>query len=245
MRKSYTDIANMRLRSINEKNAEEISVPDFLNDPENFRPFQLGLTELMTRNGFTGSEKDTAALTDSLYPKLAAIRPSLARSTVNDWFTGRRRPKLNAESRTLMYQVCFALSLPLPEVFWFFGHVYFDRPFNCRRLDEAIYYYCLKNRLSYGEACRLLEDASRLPQTAAPTEPQMYTHFFRSRLDRQGRFSMRCADAGIFPRQIFAPSASCCRSCMSARPTNAPTLTQTPLLQNPSPASMYFPMIFC
>lgn len=29
MRKSYTDIANMRLHSINEKNAEEISVPDF------------------------------------------------------------------------------------------------------------------------------------------------------------------------------------------------------------------------
>lgn len=145
------------------------SALSYLNNPENFRPFSIGLSELMEKCGYT-QYKTNHEKASFLYAQLTSLGISVTKSTISDWFFGKRRPSLLSNSRSLMYQVCFALSADFKHVKWFFSHVYFDRSFNCHTIEEAVYYYCFKNGLSYSKALdymKQIQDFPSLPQPDA------------------------------------------------------------------------------
>ncbi len=157
---------------------------EYLNNPANFRTFSQGLTELITTYGYQENPCDLEAKTRFVLDKLSLTGTSISKSTVKDWFLDKRRPSLASNSRTLMFCLCFALSASLADVRWFFHHVYFDRCFNCHTIEEAVYYYCFSNRLSYAHAKSLLEAINSYP--ALPichTASHVFTTDIRNRLD--------------------------------------------------------------
>lgn len=164
----------------------------YLNDPKNFPPFSWGLTRLLESHGYQGTSGDAAQKTEFLYGKMSSIDSKVAKGTIKGWFEDKHRPALVSNSRLLMRQICFALSLTLEEAAQFFHDTYYDRFFNCHTINEAVSYYCLRNRLPYShaqeligqiEAFPLTEEApsakSQLPLNSAP----VFTRDIQKRLD--------------------------------------------------------------
>ncbi len=147
------------------EDSEEDAVK-YLNCPDNFRPFNEGLTELLENSGFTGNTSDTDALADYLISKLDAIHSAITPQTIYSWFSAEHRPKIEPSSRERMYEICFSLHLPIEKVRWFFNHVYYDRAFNCHTCEEAIYYYCFLHHLDYNAAKDLIQTV----KTSSPSE---------------------------------------------------------------------------
>lgn len=156
------------------------AVRDFLRNKDTFRPFHEGLTELLRRIDFE-EINDPVAKTAFLMERLRSIGSTLEKKTVADWVSGKRRPKVENGSRERMYELCFALDLSLDDVNWFFGHVYFDRCFNYRTINEAVYFYCFKNRLSYATAKDLIQKINSFPAQAEKTS--LYTEEIKMRLE--------------------------------------------------------------
>ncbi len=92
-----------------------------------------------------------------LFNKLHKIGSSIEYNTVLSWFQGKHRPKVEAGYRQQIYEICFALNLTFDETKWFFGHVYYDRAFNCHTIEEAVFYYAFRNNVGYQEALEIID----------------------------------------------------------------------------------------
>lgn len=165
-------------------NSDAVDILKDLNDLKYSRPFSEGLTNLMRKYSYSGPD-DILEKTSFLYEKLSNINVSITKQTINDWFTDKRRPSLKSDSRRLMFQICFALSVSFEDVFWFFQDVYFDRCFNCHIIDEAVYYYCFKNKLDKSHADNILKriDEMNILSTSMPSTEYIYTKEIQNRLD--------------------------------------------------------------
>lgn len=121
---------------------------------EAWREFGKGLTQLMRMTGYTGDDTIDEK-TNYIMEKFNAIGEKLTKATVKDWFSGKRSPQ--AGSREKMYQLCFALNADEEQTEWFFEHVYLSRCFDCHRLEELIYKFCISKGLSYSEALSMID----------------------------------------------------------------------------------------
>lgn len=179
MDNNYTLINENALYDTKFSNTKEIR--SYLNSP-NFRSFSIGLTELLRKSGYTGSDSPDEKI-DYLHGKLQAISSGLTKELLLQWFQNdEKRPVVKNDSRKGMYEICFALNLPLEDVNWFFSHVYYDRSFNCHSLDEAVYYFCFKNSLSYAEAKEIIRTVESQEAPASFFE-NSYTSLIVGQLD--------------------------------------------------------------
>ncbi len=169
MSTTFTQSSNESIWNIHTLDDDPIKAIDYLNNKENFRSFSEGLTELMCKYSYTGSIYDNEEKTNFLYSKLLSIDVKITKSTIKDWFSDKRRPSFFSNSRTIMFQICFALSVSIDDVRWFFSHVFFDRTFNYHTVKEAVYYYCFLNHFSYTHANKLLDIINELPETELST----------------------------------------------------------------------------
>lgn len=158
---------------------------EYLNDPSNFRPFSQGLTEFIKKCGYNKAEDDIAAKTNFILSKLSDINVPVSKSTVKDWFSDKRRPALVSNSRTIMFQLCFALNSSFDDVKWFFNHIYFDKSFNCHTKEEAVYYYCFRHGLPYSHALSLISEINSY-KTNENTSPSgdVFTKEIKDRIDQ-------------------------------------------------------------
>ncbi len=136
---------------------------DFLKNPNSFKTFKEGLIELLKQKGYNGNLNDTNEMAEYLISKLRAIRSTIENETIHSWFSGKHRPKIEANSRGKMYEICFSLNLTDDETVNFFHHVYYDRAFNCHTIDEAVYYYAFRNKISYLDATALINEIKDAP----------------------------------------------------------------------------------
>ncbi len=135
---------------------------EFLNDNANFRPFSLGLTTLIQKYGYTSDVNDISSKSTFLYNKLKQSGVTVNKETVVSWFDGSHRPKLVANSRKLMYQICFSISASLDDTVWFFNHVYYDKCFNFHMFQEVVYYYGLSHGYDYKTTESLLKTVQEI-----------------------------------------------------------------------------------
>lgn len=157
---------------------------DYLKNPSSFRSFNIGLTELLVKKGYSGKTNDINALSEFLISRLKKINSDISKGTVTSWFSGERRPKVEHDSRSTIYEICFALELSYEETLWFFHHVYYDRAFNCHIIGEAVYYFAFKNKLTYTEAQAIIKEVTQASTlcTASDTS-EIYTQLIKNRID--------------------------------------------------------------
>ena len=168
------------------QNYEDQEAIKFLLDPMNFRDFSVGLTEAITKSGYTEDPNNIKLKTKYLSSKLKSIGSSICSKTIYSWFNGDRRPKIEPCSRKRMFEICFALEFSYDDVKWFFSHVYFDRCFNYHILEEAIYFYCFKHNYPYSKALELIAIIQEFPEEVQ-THPELegnYTHILQEKLMR-------------------------------------------------------------
>lgn len=157
---------------------------DYLKNPNNFRSFNQGLSEIIKKKGYASESSSINELTKSLHTKLETIGAKISYNTVEAWFKGEHRPKIEAGYRKQIYEICFALNLSYDETLWFFHHVYYDRAFNCHTIDEAVFYFCFKNDLTYKKALSLIKEITDAPsENITPSMEANYTQFVQKNLD--------------------------------------------------------------
>lgn len=120
-----------------------------------FRSFDEALTRFICENGFEGSADNTDEKLVFLKTKFKAAGVPVPRE-INEWFTDGKTIK-----RETAFQLCFAFGLNVEQTNEFFSKVYLERSFDCHSIREAVYYYCMRNGLSYGKAVELI---GRLPE---------------------------------------------------------------------------------
>lgn len=157
MKTSYTNAVAGRFSKLIPK--EDCSPEEMMEifNRDYFRDFPSGISELVCRSGYSGDPSDTAAQADYLYSAMKNEGADISKATVSGWLSGTHYPKYTSINRTHMFQVCFALHLDAETAEHFFDHIYFSRFFNCHNEREAVFYYCIKNGLSYNDALAILK----------------------------------------------------------------------------------------
>lgn len=116
-----------------------------------FRGFDEAFTAFIIEHEYAGDSSDVFAKALFLREKfkLANVKPP---RDFKDWFVPDRKI-----ARKTAFQICFAFGLGVVETNDFFRCVQFERGFDCHTISEAVYYFCIKNGLSYSEAEEIIE----------------------------------------------------------------------------------------
>lgn len=122
-----------------------------------FRSFDESLTDFIINQGYEGAVDDTDAKIEYIKSKFETIFEPVPRN-IKKWFTEHTRV-----DREIAFQFCFAFNLSIEESNQFLRKVCLQRGFDCHRIEEAIYYYCLNNQLSYSNAKNLIKNAPNAP----------------------------------------------------------------------------------
>ncbi|MCD8049371.1 MAG: hypothetical protein LUG52_07200 [Clostridia bacterium] len=137
--------------------AAEISSPDDDDYEENllkisamFRGFDQALTVFLGEHGYSGDLNDVPAKVQFLREKFKAANVKQPRD-FKEWFIPKKQ-----FSRDTAFSICFAFGLNIDGTKDFFLRVQFERAFNCHTVKESVYYFCLKNALSYSEAQEII-----------------------------------------------------------------------------------------
>ena len=135
-----------------------------------FRGFGDALTDFIKEHEYKGNENDVTAKVKFLNEKFKASNIKPPRD-IKDWFSPNKKI-----SRKTAFQICFAFGLNVNETNEFFRTVQFERGFDCHDIDEAVYYFCIKNRLSFFDAQAII---GQIPKTAKikaiPNREVLYT----------------------------------------------------------------------
>ena len=149
---AYTTLLRKPLETISWE--DDHFMEELLEVAQLFRPFSEALDEFLGERGYDGDLRDADA-------KTAFIRAAFAKAgmdaprEVREWFAGQ------PVRRDTVFQICFAFGLDGGETDEFFRRIYArERSFNCHLLQEAVYYFCLNNGLTWADA---LDIQSRVP----------------------------------------------------------------------------------
>lgn len=146
---SYTEMLTIRAETLSpDDDAYEESL---LETAGLFRGFGEALTEFISEHGYRGDQADIPAKVQFLRERFKTAQVRQPRD-FKQWFQPGRRI-----ARRTAYQICFAFGLNVEETKDFFRCVQLERSFDCHTISEAVYYFCISNGFSYGEARELLD----------------------------------------------------------------------------------------
>ena len=138
---------------------DENFMEELLGIAQLFRPFSAAMDEFLTARGYDGAITDTNRKAAFIRQKFADADMTAPRE-IREWFAGQ------PIKRDTAFQICFAFGLDGGETDEFFRRVYArERSFNCHLVQEAIYYFCLNNGLTWVDA---LDIQSRVQLSGEP-----------------------------------------------------------------------------
>lgn len=127
-----------------------------LEAAKRFRHFDAALDVFLSKYGYDGEPTDNAQ-------KISFIRAAFENASmippreIREWYENHQ-----PISRKTAFQICFAFHLDIKRTNDFFRRVYArERSFDCHSVNEAVYYFCIRNGLPYSEALEIID---RVPQ---------------------------------------------------------------------------------
>ena len=175
---SYTSLLQTPFDSISPE--DEGFIDELLGVAELFRPFSAAMDEFLLEQGFSGDILDIDAKTGFISGAFerSAMKPP---RELRLWFSEDQPIE-----RDTAFQLCFAFGLDGTKTDEFFRHVLVgERSFDCHRVQEAIWYFCLNNGLTWADAQDIL---SRIPSPEGSEEETtvVYTGSILRELNRIG-----------------------------------------------------------
>lgn len=149
---NYTDTLQYQVDDISWE--DDNFIEELLRVAQLFRPFSVAMDEFLVRHGYAegvANIQDKVAFIRSVFAKANMDAPR----EIKEWFTGQ------PVKRDTVFQICFAFGLDGSETDEFFRCVYTkERSFNCHLVQEAIYYFCLNNGLTWSDALDIQSQVS-------------------------------------------------------------------------------------
>lgn len=143
---------------------------DLIKVASSFRTFAVAFDDFLSEQGYGGDLGDVQQKTEYLKDKFKTAIIPVPRG-IKEWFISPKKIE-----RKTAFQICFAFELDLEGTDDFFRRVYFERSFDCHCVEEAIYYFCIKNGFSYREAETMLKEVPGVKQDKIPSGTEvLYT----------------------------------------------------------------------
>ncbi len=121
-----------------------------------FRGFDEALTAFLVEKGYDREPSDIKAKAHFLTEKYRAAGIKEPHS-FREWFS----PEKHLDRETV-FPLCFAFDLGVEGTNDFFRRVQFERSFDCHTINEAVYYFCMRNGYTYNEARDII---AQVPET--------------------------------------------------------------------------------
>ena len=163
----YTDYLNTTALTLSPD--DECYEEKLLSIAAHFRSFNDALSQFISEHGYDGADD---AETKATFIKLKFSEAGIPMPRdVKNWFAGTKTIK-----RDTAFQICFAFGLDVNNTNDFFRKVYLERSFDCHTISEAVYYYCIRNGLSYNAALEIIAKMPKVKKGPINTKQEiLYT----------------------------------------------------------------------
>lgn len=137
---------------------DEKAIVALLNDESLFRSFGEGLVYLIKKKDSSVEETNILKYISNACAKRGVSEREIGSlNTLKSWFRNGPRPKKGEDARNSLFALAFALDFTVDETVELFHKVYLDRAFDFRNEKDIVYYYCLANGKSLGDAKRIID----------------------------------------------------------------------------------------
>ena len=144
---------------------------------DSFRGFCESMTEFIQKRGYTGGNYDDQKV-KFVQDRFKSSNIPVPRG-IKRWFMGEQKPKRNTA-----FLICFAFGLTVDETNEFFSRVQLERSFDCHTIQEAVYYFGMKNSLSFPEVKEILDGIEKPKKAKAlPDQQILYTGSIKDYID--------------------------------------------------------------
>jgi len=169
----YTDLLESKTCNIfDEDDFEELK-----KAAELFRTFDEKLDIFLVNHGFLGDIKNIDEKAEFITDKLKAVKAPIPRN-IKSWYLKHKM----IERRTAFY-LCFAFELTIDEAADFLRRICLFRGFDCHFMEEAVYFYALKNNLPYSKVQNVLDKITLVKPKKIDSKDIIYTQFIVEELE--------------------------------------------------------------
>ena len=156
---------------------EEDYLEELKKAAELFRTFDKALDSFIVNHGYDGDLLNVDEKISFITCKLKAAGVPVPRN-IKKWYSEHKR----IERRTA-FQLCFAFGLQVDEVDDFLRRVCLIRGFDCHDVEEVVYFFALKNGLSYEDAVDVLSKVTIVKPDRVAKDDIVYTEFIAEEID--------------------------------------------------------------
>lgn len=156
---------------------EEDYVEELKKTAKLFRTFDKALDSFIVNHGYDGDLLNVDEKVSFITGKLKAAGVPVPRN-IKKWYSEHKR----IERRTA-FQLCFAFGLQVDEVDDFLRRVCLTRGFDCHDVEEVVYFFALKNGLSYEDTVDVLSKVTIVKPDRVAKDDIVYTEFIAEEID--------------------------------------------------------------
>lgn len=161
-----TQLAFERILEIDQTSTEELPGIEEMESLDPAILFQEGINNRLGKLGFNGDIDSVDCKIDFLRKQFQKnkVEPRVSDATLKNWMT-KAASTSNDMGRENVFKLCFALEMSAEETAEFFLKAFLSRPYNYKKTNEAVYYFCLLNRINYAGAVRIITAIQNIPQS--------------------------------------------------------------------------------
>ncbi len=171
---TYTDF-------LTDKSVRILDAEDYLEELKEavalFCTFDKALDTFLAAHGFAGDPESAEEKTAFLEEKYKSADIPVPRD-IGKWYSKHKQI-----ARKTAFQLCFAFRLTVEATADFLRRICLSRGFDCHLQEEAVYFFALKNGLSYPKAQAILAQISPVKPARMETGDIVYTSLIAKELD--------------------------------------------------------------
>ena len=144
---------------------------------DRFRTFDKALDSFLVNHGYAGDLANADEKVLFLTGKLKEAGVPIPRNMKN-WYSEHK-----TIDRKTAFGLCFAFGLQVEEVNDFLRRICLARGFDCHVVEEVVYFFALKNGLSYPETMEIVKRVELVKPDKMAEEDIIYTDFIAQDID--------------------------------------------------------------
>lgn len=138
---------------------EDVPAPNYIINLDYVTVFKDACLKKIKSLGYDFDSSDNDGISRFILECFADKNIDVKEKTIKRWISKTEdTPENTYNDRETVYKICFALSMNEKETEEFFVKGYLERAFNFKAINEAVYYFCLKNKLSYPAAQEIITE---------------------------------------------------------------------------------------
>lgn len=148
---------------------EDVPALDYISNLDYITVFKDACLKKIKSLGYDFDYSNNDGISEFILKCFADKSIDIKEKTIKRWISKTEdTPENTYNDRETVYKICFALSMDEKETEELFVKGYLERAFNFKAISEAVYYFCLKNNLSYQVAQEIITEIENKERVVNP-----------------------------------------------------------------------------